>query len=113
VDRHLATLLPGVALAATSGITSGTDAAKALAVGTDVAMMTSAILRHGPGHVTTVIDELRRWLDDHEYESVAQLRAIMSHATTADPAAFERANYLKVLHSWTAPQNLTPSSPSS
>jgi dihydroorotate dehydrogenase (fumarate) len=106
-------LLPGVALAATSGIASGVDAAKALAVGADVAMMTSAILRHGPMHVTTVIDELQRWLDDHDYESVVQLRGSMSHATTADPAAFERANYLKVLHSWTAPPHLTPSSPSS
>jgi dihydroorotate dehydrogenase (fumarate) len=104
-------LLPATSLGATSGIATGVDAAKALAVGADVAMMTSAILRNGPGHVRQVLDELRRWLDDHEYESVAQLRGSMSHATTADPAAFERANYLKVLHSWTAPLNLTPSSP--
>jgi dihydroorotate dehydrogenase (fumarate) len=76
-------------------------------------MMTSAILRHGPDHVATVVRELLAWLDDHDYESAAQLRSSMSHATTPDPAAFERANYLKVIHSWTAPHDLTPSSPSS
>ena len=106
-------LLDGTSLAATSGIATGTDAAKAIAVGADVAMMTSAILRHGPGHVATVTAELQQWLDEHDYESVAQLRGSMSHASTADPAAFERANYHKVLHSWTAPTHLTPSSPSS
>lgn len=105
-------LLPAVSLAATSGISSGTDAAKAIAVGADVAMMTSALLRRGPDHIATTIAGLRTWLDDHDYDSVAQLRGSMSHATTANPAAFERANYLKVLHSWTAPHNLTPSSPS-
>ena len=106
-------LLGDTSLGATSGIASGSDAAKAIAVGADVAMMTSAILRHGPGQITTVIGELQRWLDDHDYESVAQLRGSMSHTTTGDPAAFERANYHKVLHSWTAPTSLTPSSPSS
>ena len=106
-------LLPGTSLAATTGISTGTDVAKALAVGADVAMITSAILRHGPDHVRTVLAGLQRWLDEHEYTSVAQLRGSMSHTTTADPAAFERANYHKVLHSWTAPAHRTPSSPSS
>ena len=106
-------LLPATSLAATSGIWSGTDAAKAVAVGADVAMVTSAVLRHGPRHVTTVVTELQRWLDDHGYESVAQLRGSMSHATTDNPGAFERANYRKVLHSWTAPDELIPSPPSS
>jgi dihydroorotate dehydrogenase (fumarate) len=78
------------------------DVAKAVAVGADVAMITSAVLRHGPDQLTTAVTELQKWLDDHDYESVAQLRGSMSHATTADPGAYERANYLKVLHSWTA-----------
>jgi dihydroorotate dehydrogenase (fumarate) len=108
----LRALMPTVSLAATSGISSGTDAAKAIAVGADVAMMTSAVLRHGPGHVASTIAGLQAWLDDHEYESVAQLRGSMSHANTPDPAAFERANYMRVLHSWSAPADLTPSSPS-
>jgi len=106
-------ILPETSLAATSGIWSGLGAAKAVAVGADVAMVTSAILRHGPDHVRAVITELQQWLDDHDYESVAQLRGSMSHTTSDDPAAFERANYRKVLHSWTAPQELTPTSPSS
>jgi dihydroorotate dehydrogenase (fumarate) len=94
--------LPDVSLAATSGISCGMDVAKAVAVGADVAMITSAVLRHGPDQLTTAVTELQKWLDDHDYESVAQLRGSMSHATTADPGAYERANYLKVLHSWTA-----------
>jgi dihydroorotate dehydrogenase (fumarate) len=62
--------------------------------------------------VTAAIDGLQRWLDEHDYESAAQLRGSMSHATSAEPGAFERAQYVKVLHSWTAPHELTPSSPS-
>jgi dihydroorotate dehydrogenase (fumarate) len=105
-------LLPTTSLAASSGIWSGTDAAKAIAVGADVAMMTSAILRHGPRHVTNAIEELQRWLDDHGYTSAAQLRGSMSYANTDNPSAYERANYRKVLHSWNAPEELsqTPSS---
>ena len=100
---------PSVCLAATSGISRGTDVVKALMVGADVAMMTSAVLRHGPSHVTTAEDELRRWMSDHDYESVAQLRGSASHATSGDPSAFERSNYMKTLHSWTAPEDFTPS----
>jgi len=92
---------PGPSLAATSGIQSGTDVVKAVAVGADVAMMTSAILRYGPTHVHTVESELRSWLAEHDYTSVAELRGSVSQANTADASAFERANYLKVLHSWT------------
>jgi len=103
--------LPGTSLAATSGIVSGTDVAKAVAVGADVAMLTSAILRHGPSHVATVLAGLADWLDERGYDSVAQLRGCMSHATTADPSAFERANYRRVLHSWSTPQR-TPAPPS-
>ena len=61
---------PGVSLAATSGVHAGTDVVKALMVGADVAMMTSALLRHGPEHVATVEAELRAWMTEHEYESV-------------------------------------------
>lgn len=104
-------LLPASSLAATSGITSGLDAAKALAVGADVAMMTSAVLRDGPAAITRAIVELQQWLDDRDYESVAQLRGSMSYAATDDPAAFERANYRRVLHSWVSPAHLQPSAP--
>ena len=105
-------LLPDLSLAASSGIDSGRDVAKALLVGADVAMMTSALLRRGPEHVSRVEAELLAWAAEHEYESVDQLRGSVSHANTADPAAFERANYVRTLHSWVAPVPLTPTAPS-
>jgi len=102
--RWIALLRPqldaGVSLAATSGIHDGSDVVKALMVGADVAMLTSALLAHGPQHLCTVEAELRSWLDAHEYESVSQLRGSVSHATAEDPAAFERANYVATLRSW-------------
>jgi dihydroorotate dehydrogenase (fumarate) len=91
---------PAVSLAATSGVHSGTDVVKTLMVGADVAMLTSAVLHHGPEHFRTVEAELVAWLEEHEYESVAQLRGSASQHTAADPAAFERANYVRTLHSW-------------
>jgi dihydroorotate dehydrogenase (fumarate) len=97
---------PGVSLAATSGVHSGTDAVKALLVGADVAMMTSAILRHGPEFVRTVEQELVEWLETREYVSVAQLRGSATKATMGDPTAFERANYMATLHSWSTPPEL-------
>jgi len=100
---------PDVGLAATSGIGSGTDVVKALMVGADVAMTTSAILRDGPGQVSAIEAGLRAWMVEHEYESVSQLRGSASHATAGSPAAFERANYMRTLHSWTAPSELSPS----
>jgi dihydroorotate dehydrogenase (fumarate) len=95
-----------VALAATSGIHTGTDAVKALLVGADVTMMTSALLRHGPQHVRTVETQLVEWMTEREYVSVAQLRGSASQATVGDPSAFERANYMATLHSWATPHDL-------
>jgi dihydroorotate dehydrogenase (fumarate) len=102
---------PDVSLAASSGAHSGTDVVKGLMVGADVVMMTSAVLRHGPGHIRTVEAELRAWMTDHEYESVDQLKGSASQATADNPAAFERANYMQTLRSWVAPRELTPTSP--
>ena len=96
---------PGVSLAATSGAQAGTDVVKALMVGADVVMMTSALLRHGPEHAASVESELRTWMTDHEYESVEQLRGSASQARVEDPSAFERANYMQTIRSWVAPQN--------
>jgi dihydroorotate dehydrogenase (fumarate) len=102
---------PAISLAATSGVHSGHDVAKALLVGADVAMTTSALLRLGPEHLATMEAELRAWMADHEYESVTELRGSVTTATSDDPAAFERANYLRTLHSWTTPARLTPTTP--
>jgi dihydroorotate dehydrogenase (fumarate) len=97
---------PACGLAATSGIHGGTDAVKALAVGADVVMMASAILRNGAGQVATLERELVSWLEEHEYVAVSQLRGSATAANVANPTAFERANYLKTLHSWSAPSEL-------
>lgn len=102
---------PDVSLAATSGITTGTDVAKALIAGADVAMTTSAVLRRGPEHLAQMTTELTSWLADHDYGSVSELRGAMTTASVPDPAAYERANYLATLRSWAAPHGLTPSSP--
>ncbi len=111
--RWIALLRPrlaaGVSLAATSGVHSGTDAVKALMVGADVVMMTSALLRHGSEHAATVEAGLRAWLSEHEYVSVDQLRGSASAATAEDPGAFERANYMATIRSWTTPRELTAS----
>jgi dihydroorotate dehydrogenase (fumarate) len=110
--RWIAILRPrlgaAASLALTSGVHGGTDVVKALMVGADVAMMTSALLRHGPGHVAVVEAELRAWLDEHEYASVAQLRGSASQATVADPGAFERANYVATLRSYAQSGHPTP-----
>ena len=70
-------------------------------VGADVAMTTSARAAPRSRARRTVEAELRAWMEEHGYESVAQLRSA-GHATSADPSAFERANYMRTLHSWTS-----------
>jgi dihydroorotate dehydrogenase (fumarate) len=93
----------GVSLAASTGVHSATDVVKVLLAGADVAMMTSALLRHGPDHLRTVEVGLRDWMDGHGYETVDQLRGRLSQRSIPDPAAFERANYLKTLASHPTP----------
>ena len=90
---------PGLSLAATTGVHSGLDAVKALLVGADVACTTSAVLQHGTGWVGRMLAELGTWLTDHDYDSVRQLQGSMSADNVSDPAAFERAQYMKVITS--------------
>ena len=84
-------------LAASSGIHDAEDALKLLLAGADVTMMASALLRHGPGRLRTVVDGIAAWLAEREYESVAQLRGSMSQRAVADPRDYERASYMKAL----------------
>jgi dihydroorotate dehydrogenase (fumarate) len=95
-------------LAATTGVHTGMDAAKVLLAGADVAMMTSALLRHGPGHVRKVERELRAILDERDYASVSELRGSMSRRAMPDPAGFERANYARTLASWSSRRMPSP-----
>jgi len=88
------------ALAVTGGVHSAEDVLKAMMAGAACAMMTSALLQRGVEHVHTVLTDLRRWMEEHEYESIRQMQGSMSQQRVADPAAFERANYVKVLRSY-------------
>ena len=90
-------------LAATTGVHNASDAIKMLLAGADVAMMCSALLHHGPKHITTVLHELEAWLEEWGYESVERIKGRMSQQHVSEPAAFERANYMKALNSWKTP----------
>lgn len=87
-------------LALTSGVHEADDAAKALLVGADVAMLASALLRRGPEHLTVVRDDLTAWMTERGYDSVDQLRGSAALHTSPDPEAYERANYVDTLGSW-------------
>jgi dihydroorotate dehydrogenase (fumarate) len=88
-------------LAITGGIHTAEDIIKSMMAGARVAMMTSALLRHGAEYAETLQTNLVEWLMDHEYESIQQMQGSMSYRSVAEPAAFERANYMKVLSSYT------------
>jgi len=84
-------------LAASTGVHTAADAIKVLMAGADVAMMTSALLRHGPEHLTVVEAGLREWLEGRGMPSVDLLRGLRSQRSVRDPAAWERANYITML----------------
>ena len=90
-------------LAATTGVWTPEDAVKLLLAGADVTMMASALFRHGPEHLRTVLEGVRTWLEEHEYASVEQLRGSMSQAHVADPVAYARSNYMQMLVSFSSP----------
>jgi dihydroorotate dehydrogenase (fumarate) len=85
-------------LAASTGVHRVDDVVKVLLAGADVAMSTSALLQHGAIHLTVLRDGLERWLEEHEYESVAELRGSVSMRSVPDPDLYERAQYTQVLH---------------
>ncbi len=93
-------------LAATSGIHSADDAIKMLLAGADVTHMCSALLRHGPDHLTEVLKGIESWMEENEYSSVTQLKGSVSHAKATDPTAFERSNYIKILNSFDSPDGV-------
>ncbi len=87
-------------LAVTGGVHSAHDVLKAMMAGAKVAMTTSALLERGIDHVKVMLDDLKGWMEEHEYMSVAQMRGSMSQRAVAQPAALERGNYMKVLRSY-------------
>jgi dihydroorotate dehydrogenase (fumarate) len=88
-------------LAATGGVHSHEEALKLLLVGADVVHLASCLLQHGPARLTQILRDMERWMTEHEYVSVAQLKGSMSQKNLIDPAAMARSSYLRVLDSFT------------
>jgi dihydroorotate dehydrogenase (fumarate) len=87
-------------LAATGGIHTAHDVLKMLMAGANVTMLCSALLTHGVDHINRIEQGMRSWLEEHEYESVRQMQGSISQLKCADPAAFERAQYIKALRGY-------------
>jgi dihydroorotate dehydrogenase (fumarate) len=87
-------------LALTTGIHTAEDAVKAVMAGADIANVASVLLARGVGAIGELVNGFGQWMEAHDYESVAQMKGALSQRNVAEPAAFERANYMKVLGSW-------------
>jgi len=100
--RWLAIVAPAVKipLAISGGVHSGLDAIKSVMAGASAVQVVSALLKKGPEHLRTLRVEMQRWMEEHEYESLMQMRGNMSLAHCPDPNAFSRANYMRILQSW-------------
>jgi dihydroorotate dehydrogenase (fumarate) len=87
-------------LAVTGGVHTAVDAIKAVMAGAHAVQMVSALLHHGPERLKTVREDMVRWMEAHEYHSLRQMQGSMNLTRCPDPAAFERANYMRALQSW-------------
>ncbi len=87
-------------LAASGGVHTVEDAAKAIMAGADAIQLVTTLLRHGPGRLTELRDGLAAWLEEHEYQSLAQARASMDLDHCPEPAAYRRAHYMRLLQTW-------------
>lgn len=90
-------------LAATSGIHRATDVLKMLMAGADVTQLCSVLLRHGAKQIGVIEKDLNTWMEQHEYESVTQLKGSLSQKNCADPGSFERAQYMRAISSFPVP----------
>jgi dihydroorotate dehydrogenase (fumarate) len=86
-------------LAVTGGVHRPVDVVKAFMAGAHAVQVVSALIEHGPGHLRTLVDGLAEWLERNEYDSLSEIQGSLSLRYCPDPRAFERANYLHVLHS--------------
>jgi dihydroorotate dehydrogenase (fumarate) len=87
-------------MALTGGVHTAEDAIKSMMVGAKAAQLASVLLHYGVHTLSDMLVDMQRWLETHEYESVKQMQGSMSQQNVANPAAFERANYMKVLQSY-------------
>ena len=90
-------------LAATTGVHTAADVLKLVMAGADVAMSASALLKQGPAWLTKVRGEMASWMEEHDYDSIEQMKGSLSQAASPDPAAFERANYMESLITYATP----------
>jgi dihydroorotate dehydrogenase (fumarate) len=93
-------------LAVTGGVHNGRDVLKCIMAGAQVAMTTSALLQNGIEHAAQMLDELRGWMEEHEYSSIDQMRGSMSLRSAPNAADFERCNYMRVLSSYAVREDL-------
>jgi dihydroorotate dehydrogenase (fumarate) len=100
--RWIAILRPqlSASLAGASGVHTAEDVVKLILAGADAVMMASALLRHGPAHFCVLLDGLRSWLEDHSYDSLASIKGGLSARNGPDPSAYERANYVRAITSF-------------
>ena len=100
--RWLAILSGNVraSLAVTGGVHTVLDVIRAVMAGAHAVQMVSALLRHGPEHLTVLRRQVEQWLEEHEYSSLREMRGSMSLRSCPDPQAYERANYMLLLQSW-------------
>lgn len=103
--RWLAVLSPKIkaSLACSGGVHHVRDVVRALMAGADAVQLVSCLLQRGPRHVATLTDGLRQWLEEKEYAGVMELVGTMNLAKSPNPAAFERASYMRILSSWRPP----------
>ena len=87
-------------LAVSGGVHTPLDAVKAVMAGADAVQLVSALLIHGAGHLKTLRDGIAAWMEEHEYVSLEQMHASMSHQNSPNPQALERANYMRILQGW-------------
>jgi len=87
-------------LAITGGVATPDDGIKAVLAGADVVQLVSALLRHGPAHLGVMRSGLERWMEWRKFSYLEEARGLCSLKSVSDPAAFERGNYIRMLHSW-------------
>jgi len=87
-------------MAASGGVHTGLDAVKAVMAGASAVQVVSRLLEDGPQRLLTIFQAMKHWMEEHDYESLEQMRGSMSLRKSPDPSAFERGNYMKILRSW-------------
>jgi dihydroorotate dehydrogenase (fumarate) len=95
-----------LSLAVTGGFHQTPDVIKALLAGADIVHLCSVLLKEGVGKLTQILNELEQWLNEQEYESIQQLKGSVSQQHAIDPSAYERANYVQVLDSYSSPRGV-------